>query len=173
MSLFKKIRKGFKKVFKPAAQVAVGSIPGIGPTLSSVVFNGGAKMPPPVSGFVGGAIGAGSMLPRVIPGIGAAAGRVAVGTAVGAGVRALSPTTIARSAVAWCRRNPAWCASIGGTAAVEALVRSGELPPVKRRRARGITANELKAFRRVASIVRQHAPTARKVPCKPRGKVCR
>jgi hypothetical protein len=167
--LLKKIRKVGKKIFRPIAQTAVGAIPGVGPALSTNLFSGGGGGS---SSFLPAVIGGGARvaLPRVIPGAGAAVGG-AVG--VGARVAGRSATTIARSAIAWCKRNPAWCASIGGTAAVEALVASGDLPVIKRRRARGVSASELKAFRRVASIVRQHAPTARKVPCKPRGTVCR
>lgn len=83
------------------------------------------------------------------PALGAIAGTVgrAAGIAVGAvslGVRAVS-----RSAAAYCRRNPAWCAQIGGVAAVAALVQNGQLPPMRRRRARGITASEFRGFRRV------------------------
>lgn len=103
-------------------------------------------------------------LPAIIRG-GAVAGRAA-----GALGRALSPSAVARSAATYCRRHPAWCATIGLTGVAE-LVSSGSLPPVKRRRSRGITGTELKNFKRVSGVLNRWckvpAPTQRA-----RRKVC-
>lgn len=83
-------------------------------------------------------------LPRII---GAGAGMV-VG-AVGLGAR-----TVMRSATTYCRRHPAWCAQIGGTAAIAAMIQGGQLPTIKRRRARGISATEFRGFRRVHNVLK-------------------
>lgn len=88
-----------------------------------------------------GAIG--GMLGRVLPGAVIGAGRVAI-----AGVG-----RAARGAMELCRRHPAWCAQIGGTAAVAALIESGQLPAPRRRRARGITGREFRAFKRVHKVL--------------------
>lgn len=72
--------------------------------------------------------------------------------------------SIARSAMTYCRRNPAWCASIGGTAAIAGLIESGQLPTIRRRRGRGITPKDLRSFRRVANLVRGFCPTVRRIP---------
>jgi hypothetical protein len=68
----------------------------------------------------------------------------------------------ARGAVAWCRRNPAWCSSIGGTAAVAGMIESGQLPMPRRRRGRGISGRDLRAYRRVHNLLAGFcAPKAR------------
>lgn len=82
-------------------------------------------------------------LPRIV---GGAAGMVA-------GAAVLGARTVARSAITYCRRHPAWCAQIGGTAAIAAMISDGTLPPIKRRRARGITASQFRGFRRVHSVL--------------------
>ena len=168
MSLLGKIGSFISKkvinspIGRAAGQVALSTVTGgIAPPIQPRTFL-------PTAGMSGLPAVLGRTLPtvgRALPGVGAAVG---AGATVARGVGA-----VARGAATWCRKNPSWCAQIGGLAAVEALIRNGQLPLPKRRRARGISASELKAFRRVASIVRQHAPTARKVPCKPRGKTCR
>jgi len=57
------------------------------------------------------------------------------------------------SAARYCRTNPRWCYGIGGLAAVEGLIRTGQLPVHKRRRGRGITAREFRGFRRVHKVL--------------------
>lgn len=106
-----------------------------------------------------------AVLPRSMPGIGRSLLAPGLGYRAGRAVG-----TAARSAMTYCRRHPAWCAGAGGLAAVEALVSGGQLPPVKRRRARGISGRELSAFRRVSKTLNKWckvpAPTqARKRPC--------
>lgn len=96
---------------------------------------------------VGGSLARGA-LPAVI-------GRGA-GLVVGRGIG--MATTAARSAMTYCRRHPAWCASIGGLAAVESMIGSGQLPPIKRRRRKGISASDLSKFRRVASFLYKWGP---------------
>ena len=88
-------------------------------------------------------------------------GLAAVGGAVvRTGIR--GARSITNSAISYCRKHPAWCSTIGGIAAVEGLVGSGQLPIVKRRRARGISASELRSFRRVARFFRGYCPTVRR-----------
>lgn len=72
--------------------------------------------------------------------------------------------SVARSAMTYCRRNPAWCASIGGTAAIAGLIESGQLPTIRRRRGRGITPRDLRSFKRVANLIRGFCPTVRRIP---------
>lgn len=88
----------------------------------------------------------------------------AVGPAIAAGgaVVARSAASAMRGAVTWCRRNPAWCANIGGTAAVAAMIGSGQLPMPRRRRGRGISSRDLRSFRRVHNLLATFcAPKAR------------
>lgn len=98
-------------------------------------------------------------LPAIVRGGGAIAGRAAgpLGAAMSAG-------TIARSAMTYCRRHPAWCSTIG-LAGVAELIRGGSLPPIKKRRARGITGRELSSFKRVSRVLntwcKVPAPTQR------------
>lgn len=171
MSLFGKIGKFISKkvIDSPVIRGATA-------VTQTIAAGAGGVIPPLASSFLptAGMAGLPAILGRTLPTVGRAlpgVGAVAGGARL-AGV-ARGATALARGAATWCRKNPAWCASIGGTAAVEALIRNGQLPMPKRRRAKGISASELKAFRRVASVIRRHAPTARKVPCKPRGKTCR
>lgn len=67
-----------------------------------------------------------------------------------------------RSAASYCRKHPGWCQTIGGIAAVEAMVSSGQLPVIKSRRGRGITATELKNFKRVARFTSKYCAPVRK-----------
>lgn len=89
-----------------------------------------------------------------LPGAGAV---IAGGAAVVRGAR-----TVYRSAATYCRRNPAWCAQIGGTAAIAGMIQSGQLPPIRRRRGRGISSRDLRAYRRVHNLLAGFcAPKAR------------
>lgn len=90
--------------------------------------------------------------------------RAGAGAAIGAvgGVAVRSASSAMRAAVTWCRRNPAWCANIGGTAAVAAMVSSGQLPAPRRRRGRGISSRDLRSYRRVHNLLAGFcAPKAR------------
>lgn len=62
-----------------------------------------------------------------------------------------------RGAIALCRRYPQWCSTIGGTAAVTALLAEGKLPMPRRRRGRGLSGRDLRGFRRTARLMRQVA----------------
>lgn len=116
-----------------------------------------------------------SMLPslgRVIPGVGRslpALGRAAGGMAV------RGAKSVYNAAASYCRKHPAWCQTIGGIAAVEAMIGRGELPLPKRRRGRGITATELKHFKRVARFTSKYCAPVRKAMSSRalRGKSCR
>lgn len=103
--------------------------------------------------------GLGARLAPMIGGAGAA-----VGVAVARG------RAIVSSAVSYCKANPGWCASIGGLAAVEALVRGGQLPLKRRRRARGISGRDLRAFSRVHRVLSKFCagPARGRVRGKPR-----
>lgn len=113
-----------------------------------------------------------SGLPTMGMGLGlspATVGRAA-GVAVGAA------RNVGKAAVNLCRKYPQWCSTIGGTVAVEALLHSGQLPMPKRRRGRGITAGELRSFKRVAKFTSRYcAPVHRamKAPAVRGGKSCR
>lgn len=112
-----------------------------GPAMPSAQFTQTMGALPPVLG-------------RALPAVG--------GAVIGMGVR--GATAIARSAMTYCRRHPQWCATIGGTAAVSAMIQSGQLPTIRRRRGRGITPKDLRSFRRVANLVRGYCPTVRRIP---------
>jgi hypothetical protein len=81
-----------------------------------------------------------------LPALGGVA--VAGGRMIVAGARAIQS-----SAVTYCRRHPQWCSTIGGTAAVAAMIQGGQLPAIRRRRSRGISPSDFKGFRRVHKIL--------------------
>lgn len=123
---------------------SVGSVAGqaLGSELQRISLAQRSNVMMPGVGPVGPQPTMGS-LPRILGG--------AAGIAVGAVT--LGARTVARSAITYCRRHPAWCAQIGGTAAIAAMISDGTLPPIKRRRARGITAAQFKGFRRVHNVL--------------------
>lgn len=126
-------------VFNPALGVAVGAAGMLGQRSSSPLSLTGAMPAMPGPGVL-------NLLPALGP-IAGAAGRVAV-----AGARSAM-----QGAVAWCRRNPSWCASIGGTAAVAAMIESGQLPMPRRRRGRGLSSRDLRGFRKTVRLIRATA----------------
>jgi hypothetical protein len=66
-----------------------------------------------------------------------------------------------RAASVYCRRYPMWCSSLaGGLGSVAQMVLNGQLPPVKRRRRKGISAGDLQRFRRVATFLHRWGPMA-------------
>lgn len=95
-------------------------------------------------------------------------GRLGVG-AVGAmgGMAVRGAGTAMRGAINLCRKYPTWCSTIGGTAAVAAMIESGQLPAPRRRRGRGISSRDLRSYRRVHGILAGFcAPKARiRKPC--------
>lgn len=158
----------------PIAATVGKFIPGIGTavaaagTAASIYY--GAKstvspvMPsvpkPSLPGLTGGAPG---LQMGMFPGIGSfapAAGRIA-GVAVAGAKRVYS------AAANYCRKHPQWCSTIGGIAAVEGLINSGQLPIPKRRRGRGITATELKHFKRVARFTSKYCAPVRRAMSSP------
>lgn len=150
MSLFKSIGRAVGAVARVVAPVA-SVIPGgqaIGAT-AAVLGRLGARSSPPPSFS--------AALP--VPGLGMLPTLPAVGGAVVAGgaLVARSAAAIGRAAVHWCRRNPAWCSSIGGTAAVASMIRDGTLPMPRRRRGRGLSARDVRGFRRTTRLIRQVA----------------
>lgn len=84
-------------------------------------------------------------------------GAARVGGLVVAGARGVT-----RSAISYCKRHPSWCSTIGGVAAVEALISDGQLPLIKHRRAKGISGTEFKNFRRVARVINKYCAPVRK-----------
>lgn len=73
----------------------------------------------------------------------------------------------AKKAVDLCKKYPQWCSTIGGTIAIEAMLRSGQIPMPKRRRGRGITATELKNFKRVARFTSKYCAPVRRAMSAP------
>lgn len=97
----------------------------------------------------------GTIARAVLPGAGAV-------LAGGGRMIARGASSVYKSAVSYCKRHPQWCSTVGGIAAVEAMIGNGQLPVIKRRRGRGISATELKHFRRVAKFTSRYcAPTKR------------
>lgn len=80
----------------------------------------------------------------------------AVGAAAGAAVRVgiVGARAAMRGAITLCRRNPGWCSTIGGTAAVAAMIESGQLPAPKHRRGRGLSARDIRGFRKTVRLTR-------------------
>lgn len=156
----------------PVGKAALAMVPGVGPILAGAAtaysIYEGLKSPSTPSAGPGSSL---SPMPSlsmglVSPGAVASAGRVVM-----TGARAA-----AKGAVNLCRKYPQWCSTIGGTAAVEALIHSGQIPAPKHRRGRGITAHELKAFKRVARFTSRYcAPVHRamKAPAVRKGASCR
>jgi len=143
------------KVFKSVASVAA---PALG-----TLFGG------PVGGIVGGAIGSILTTPKISQGVSSAGmfPGLSLGAlpAVAGGVARVGVAGAKRvygAAAGYCRKHPQWCSTIGGIAAVEALINSGQLPIPKRRRAKGISGTELKNFRRVAKFTSQYCAPVRR-----------
>lgn len=174
MSFLSKVWKGIRGAVAPVIGTAVGGP--LGGVLGGLL--GGSRVPsmanpqpaapaaPNWAAFGGSAPGVGSALmpaAAVIPSAGRAllplAGAGLGGLARGAGYAA---GRLAGAAASYCRRNPAWCAAIGGTAAVEGMIRAGQLPMPKRRRGRGITATELRNFKRVAKFTAKYCAPVRR-----------
>jgi len=160
MSLWTTIRD---KVIRPAiGAVANTYMPG-----SGAVFTPKASSPGPTSLSFQFPATSGTQLaslPRITSGVRSLAPVGAGAVAVARGGMVLARTA-ARSASVYCRRHPAWCATLG-IGGVAALVEQGQLPPIKRRRARGITGTELKNFRRVSQVLNKWCKTP--PPTKPR-----
>lgn|SRR5574341_21437 len=178
-----RLSKLLRKV-APVASLAAPFLPGVGGLIAKGIGIAGsfgqvpaapaplfqeAVMPsigpvalPPIGGAVTRMVGgAGAML-----GFGA-------GGLVRAGVGGAKAIT--RSAIGYCRRHPQWCSTIGGIAAVEGLISQGQLPPIKRRRGRGISATELRHFKRVVRFTSKYcAPVHRamRAPAMRRHKTC-
>jgi len=166
MSIFRRVFRGIRRIVGRAAPVigAVNPLLGvaagaIGTTVRTVGTLPAAQRP--------------TFAPAVLPGAGLAALPTiarGAGLAVGAGVR--GARAVARSASIYCRRHPAWCASVGGLAAVAGMVETGQLPPVRRRRTRGISGTDLNRFRRVASFLRAWGPMCASGAARPRRRKC-
>jgi hypothetical protein len=168
MSLFKSIKKIAGTVFKsPLAKPALAMIPGIGTglALASTAYSAYSGLKAPAAGSVMPGAGSVATLSPLSGGMGgfASMGMLSPSSIAGAGRMVVAGgRAAARGAVNLCRKYPQWCTTIGGTAAVEALMHSGQIPIPKRRRGRGITAHELKAFKRVARFTSKYcAPVHR------------
>lgn len=98
-----------------------------------------------------GGMAAGTTVTRAIPGAGAV---VAAGGAVGRGVM-----SAARAANEWCRRQPAWCVTVGGVPAIMQMISSGQLPMPRRRRRRGLSPRDLRGFYKTSRLMRKVAGT--------------
>lgn len=141
MSLLKSIGKTLGNVGRAvSAMPGVGMVPIVGQIAGMASMLGQrSRQASPIS----------TLLPAMgaLPAVAGAAVRVGM-----IGARAAM-----RGAVAWCRRNPAWCATVGGTAAVAGMIESGQLPMPRRRRGRGLSARDLRGFRKTVRLVRATA----------------
>jgi len=177
VSFLSKAWKSVRGIVAPVIGTAIGGP--MGGALGSVLAGGASRGAVPAPSFINH-----TTLPSAMPGGSfqqtagilpalPALGRALAPGLVGGAVRvASSARRIAAGAASLCRRNPQWCATIGGMAAVEALMRSGQLPVPKRRRGRGITATELRNFRRVARFTSKYCAPVRRAMASPavRGK---
>lgn len=165
MSLLKSIANlGRSILSSPATKVLAPMIPGIGTAVAaaSTAYGVYSALKTPSVG-------------SVMPGSGSVMTSANLGS-LNAGMMGLSPQAIGRgaavlvkgaraiprAAVNLCRKYPQWCSTIGGTVAVEALFHSGQLPVPKHRRGRGITAHELRAFKRVARFTSKYCAPVHK-----------
>lgn len=163
MSLISKAWKAVRSVAAPAIGAAVGGPLGgaLGIALAGSSSRGG------MATYQSGAIYQPTMgmLPQLgrltLPGVGAAAGAVG-------GMVVRSAGAAMRGAINLCRKHPQWCSTIGGTAAVAAMIESGQLPAPRRRRGRGISAREFRAFRRVHNVLSCFCAPATKIKRSPR-----
>lgn len=166
MSLLKSLVSGAKKIISSpvvrAAAPILGGPVGIALTTASTAYGAyQALKTPPAPAFpgVGGLNGSGATSFAGMGSLLPAVGRVG-GAAVRVGVAGAK--RVYSSAASYCRKHPGWCQTIGGIAAVEALIQNGQLPPVKARRGKGITATELKNFKRVARFTSKYCAPVRK-----------
>lgn len=166
MSLIKSLVSGAKKILRSPAVAAVSKfIPGpvglavAGATTAYSAYQGMKARAPSIPGIGSGFQNMGMPVPSFSSGF-----MPALGAAGGAAVRigVAGAKRVYSSAASYCRKHPGWCQTIGGIAAVEALIQSGQLPPVKSRRGRGITATEFKHFKRVARITSKYCAPVRK-----------
>lgn len=150
MSLLSKAWKSVRSVAAPLIGTAIGGPIGgaIGVALAGSSGARSMSISPtyqsaglPALGALGGTLGR-----LTLPGVGAVAGAVGGAVVRGAG-------SAMRGAIALCRKHPQWCSTIGGTAAVAAMMESGQIPVPKKRRSRGITGREFRAFRRVHHVL--------------------
>lgn len=181
MSLLKSIANiGRSILSNPVATKMAAVIPGIGTgiALAGTAYQAYSALKTPAAGSVSPGAGSVMALPQM-------------GSFQGAGMMGLSPQVIGRgaaavvkgaraiprAAISMCRKYPQWCSTIGGTVAVEALLSSGQVPLPKRRRGRGISAHELKAFKRVARFTSRYCAPVHKAMKSPavrrhRGATC-
>ena len=180
MSFLSKAWKSVRSVVAPVIGTAVGGP--VGGALGSLLGGSGSRgavpapsLAPMPSAMPGAGFQPAAFALPALPALGGAAARLAPAVIGGAVRVASSARRIAAGAASICRRNPQWCATIGGLAAVEALMRSGQLPVPKRRRGRGITATELRAFKRVAKFTSKYCAPVRRAMSAPavRGSKCR
>jgi hypothetical protein len=142
----------------------------IAPLLGTVVggyFGGpqGAALGAKIGGAIGTARGGPTANFAAMPGTGVATlAPIGVGAVAVGGRMAIAGAKAAyRGAIALCRRYPQWCIGVGGTAAISKMIESGQLPaPRPRRRGRGISGRDLRAYRRVHNTLAMFcAPKAR------------
>jgi hypothetical protein len=137
-------------------------------SIGGVIGNVARAVAPVVSAFqpsLGGVVGiAGQLGARspttVMPGAGLTSMLLpamgALPAVAGAAVRVgmVGARSAMRGAITLCRRNPGWCSTIGGTAAVAAMIESGQLPAPKHRRGRGLSARDIRGFRKTVRLTR-------------------
>lgn len=172
MSIFNKIGSLAKKVISSpivrAASPILGGPIGVALTTASTAYGAYQALKTPAAGAVlpgAGSVTAFPSMPSLSAGMmsSLSLGGLGAGAVMGAGRAVIAGgRSVARSAANLCRKYPQWCTTIGGTAAIEALMHSGQLPVQKRRRGRGITATELRNFKRVARFTSKYCAPVRK-----------
>lgn len=160
MSLIKNIANlGRAVLSNPIATKVAAVIPGIGTgiALAGTAYQAYSALKTPSAGAA--SPGAGSVISLPQMGSFQNAGMMGLSPqAVGRGAAAIvkGARGIPRAAIALCRKYPQWCSTIGGTVAVEALLGNGSVPMPKRRRSKGISGHELKAFKRVVRFTSKY-----------------
>lgn len=170
MSLLGKFLDVGKSILNsPVAKVAgtfLGGVPGALLAGASTAYGAYQALKTPSAGAVlpgAGSVSTLSSMPSLSMGM-SPTSMAGLGSAVRVGGRLVVTGIrgVAKGAANLCRKYPQWCATIGGTAAVEALMHSGQLPVPKRSRGRGITAHELRAFKRVARFTSKYCAPVHK-----------
>lgn len=181
MSLLKSIANFGRSILSnPIATKVASVIPGIGTgiAIAGTAYQAYSALKTPAAGAV--SPGAGSVMALPQMGSFSSAGMMGLSPAtVGRGAAAIvkGARAIPRAAISLCRKYPQWCSTIGGTVAVEALLNNGSIPLPKKRRGRGITAHELKSFKRVARFTSRYCAPVHKAMKSPavrrhRGATC-
>lgn len=143
VSFLSKAWKSVRSVAAPVIGTAIGGPAGGIIATALAGSSGRSNLMPQVQPVMGALPALGQLGRMALPGVAGAVG--------GAVVRGAGAAM--RGAINLCRKHPQWCSTIGGTAAVAAMIESGQIPAPRRRRGRGISGRDLRAYRRVHGIL--------------------